>query len=67
MTIPLIKHPEVTYANGEKGILLTSNRKDTTFPVLTIRNKHQNIIYHDQEGRYLGMKNGFLNIINVDE
>lgn len=49
-------HAIVVYRNGERGILLTSVRKETNYPVLTIRDKHQSIIYHTIDGKYLGME-----------
>lgn len=53
MNIPATKHARIKYRNGELGHLLTTERKETAFKILTLRDKHDSIIYHNSEGEYL--------------
>jgi hypothetical protein len=59
MNIPKTSHLQIKYRNGEDGILLTTWR-DGSFPVMTLRIKDNNLIYHDMDGNYMGLKDEHL-------
>lgn len=46
MNIPRTTHKRVKYRNGESGILLTTERKETYFCILTLRDKHNSLMHH---------------------
>lgn len=48
-----ILHHIVTYRNGETGKLLTTERKNTVFTVMTLRDKDDSVIHHRENGKYL--------------
>ncbi len=54
MQIPPTTHLEIKYRNGETGILLTTQR-ESTFSVMTIRDKDDSILHHSKNGKYLGL------------
>jgi hypothetical protein len=47
-------HKELKYRNGERGILLTTER-ESKFSVMTIRDKDDSILHHTEDGKYLGL------------
>lgn len=67
MNIPATKHARIKYRNGESGQLLTTERKETAFKILTLRDKKDSIIHHNSEGEYLsgGVEHDF-DIVEVE-
>ena len=55
MLIPSTSHKKVKYRNGEEGYLLTTQRKSTHIPVMTLRFKGDSLLYHDLGGKYMGL------------
>ena len=53
MKIPDTKHKQVTYRNGEHGILLTTKREGTRFSIMTLTNDNRTVIHHHEDGTYL--------------
>lgn len=51
MNIPATTHARVKYRNGEYGILITTEKKETNFSVLTIRDKHSSLMHHREGGQ----------------
>lgn len=48
-------HKKIKYRNGEEGILITSQRKSSTIPVMSLRLKEDSILYHGIDGKYLSL------------
>lgn len=46
MQIPKTTHKKVKYRNGEFGSLLTTERTETVFSVLTLREKPCSVMHH---------------------
>ena len=55
MTIKPTSHKKVKYRNGEEGYLLTTQRESTHIPVMTMRFKGDSLLYHDLDGKYMGL------------
>ena len=51
-----MKNPKIKYRNGEKGWLLTTDRPNTSFCFLTMKEKTGCIVHHNKDGKYLGYK-----------
>jgi hypothetical protein len=51
-----MKNPKIKYRNGKTGVLLTTDRPNTSFPMVTMDDEHGNFFYHNQEGKYLGQR-----------
>lgn len=66
MQISKTTHARIKYRNGELGHLLTTQRKETAFSVLTLRDKNDSVIHHNKEGKYLsgGMEHD-LDIVKI--
>lgn len=67
MIIPNTEHKTVIYRNGEKGLLLTTQRESMVIPVMTLRFKGDSLIYHNLDGKYLNLKEEhFLDIVEIE-
>ena len=57
MKIPTTTHKKIKYRNGEDGYLITTQRESMHIPVMTLRFKGDSLIYHNLEGKYMGLTN----------
>lgn len=47
---------KIKYRNGKTGHLLTTERPNTCFPMVTMDDEHGNFFHHDKDGKYLASK-----------
>ena len=67
MVIPSTSHKKIKYRNGEEGYLLTTQRDSDRFPVMTLRFKGDSLIYHNTDGKYLGLMTSHeLDIVEIE-
>jgi hypothetical protein len=51
-----MKNPKIKYRNGKTGVLLTTDRPNTSFPMVTMDDEHGNFFHHSENGKYLSSK-----------
>ena len=68
MNIPRTTHKRVKYRNGESGILLTTEVKETSLCVLTLRDKSNSLMHHLIGGQnWLTKEESGYDIVEVEE
>lgn len=55
MNIPKTTHKKIKYRNGKTDLLLTTERKQTKFSVMSLRDENDSVIYHYADGSYIGV------------